>query len=66
VIGLRVGDLPPSTVAAIVAKHPRAGFKREFGRAFRGEAARVPDGRARFVLRYAAFGIAIRTAPFRG
>jgi hypothetical protein len=62
VIGLRVCDLPASTVA----EHPRAGFKREFGRAFRDEAARVPDGRARFLLRYAAFGVAIRTAPFRG
>jgi hypothetical protein len=66
VIGLRVGDLPSSTIAAIVAEHPRAGFKREFGRAFRDEAARVPDGRARFLLHYAAFGLAIRTAPFRG
>jgi hypothetical protein len=66
VIGLRVGDLPSSTVAAIVAKHPRAGFKREFRRSFRYEAARVPDGRARFLLRYAALGVAIRTAPFRG
>jgi hypothetical protein len=66
VIGLRAGDLPASVVAAIVAKHPRAGFKREFRRAFRDEAVRVPDGRARFLLRYAAFGVAIRTAPFRG
>ena len=66
VIGLRAWDLPPSTIAVIVAQHPRAGFKREFRRAYRNEAARVPDGRARFLLRYAAFGVAIRTAPFRG
>jgi hypothetical protein len=66
VIGLRVWDLPPSTVAAIIAEHPRAGFKHEFGRAYRDEAARVPNGRARFLMRYAAFGLAIRAAPFRG
>jgi hypothetical protein len=66
VMGLRVSELPPSTIAAIVAEHPRVGFKQEFRRAFREEAARVPRGRARFLMRYAAFGLAIRTAPFRG
>jgi hypothetical protein len=39
VIGQRTWDLPPSTVAAIVDQHTRSGFKREFARAFRGEAA---------------------------
>lgn len=64
VIGLRAWDLPPSTIAAVVAEHPRVGFKREFARAFRREAARVPRGRARFLNRYAGFGLAIRLAPF--
>jgi hypothetical protein len=66
VIGLRAWDLPPSTVSTIVDQHPRLGFKREFARAFRVEAARVPRGRAQFLQRYAAFGLAIRIAPFRG
>jgi hypothetical protein len=66
VIGLRAWDLPPSTVVTIVDQHPRLGFKREFARAFRAEAARVPRGRAQFLQRYAAFGLAIRMAPFRG
>jgi hypothetical protein len=66
VIGLRAWDLPPSTIAEVVAQHPRAGFKRGFARAFREEAARVPRGRAQFLQRYAAFGLAIRLAPFRG
>ena len=66
VIGLRAWDLPPSAVAAIVDHHPRGGMKREFGRVFREEAARVPRGRALYLYRYAAFGLAIRTAPFRG
>jgi len=26
----------------------------------------VPDGRARFLRRYGAFDLAIKTAPFRG
>jgi hypothetical protein len=65
-IGQRVWDLPRSAVAAIVAEHPRAGFKREFRRAVRAEAARVPGGRTRLLMRYAAFGVAIRTAPFSG
>jgi hypothetical protein len=66
VIGLRTWDLPRSTVAAIVDQHPRSCFKREFARLFREEAVRVPRGRAQFLHRYAAFGLAIRMAPFRG
>jgi hypothetical protein len=41
------------------------GFKREFDRLWRSEAAAVPSGRARFLRRYGAFGPAIRLAPFR-
>lgn len=65
VIGLRSWELPPSVLAAAVSQHPRAGFKHEFARAFRAEADRVPHGRARYLHRYGAFGLAIRTAPFR-
>lgn len=64
VIGLRSWDLPASTVASIVERHPRLGFKREFSAAFRGEATRVPRGRVQFLERYAAFDLAIRLAPF--
>lgn len=66
VIGLRCCQLPPSTVARILEAHPRANFKASFASAFREESARVPRGRARFLERYAAFDLAIRTAPFRG
>jgi hypothetical protein len=66
VIGLRAWDIPPSAIAAVVAQHPRSSFKREFARVYREEAARVPRGRAQFLQRYAAFGLAIRVAPFRG
>jgi hypothetical protein len=64
VMGLRAWDLAPSTVGAIVERHPRAGFKRAFGHAYKSEAKRVPHGRARFLHRYAAFPLAIRLAPF--
>ena len=66
VVGLRTWELPPDLLAEVVATYPRVGFKREFSAAFRTEAARVPDGRARFLRRYGAFDLAIRTAPFRG
>jgi hypothetical protein len=66
VAGVRSWQLPPDLLAAVVAAHPRAGFKREFSAAFRTEATRVPDGRAQFLRRYGAFDLAIKTAPFRG
>jgi len=66
VVGLRSWQLPPDLLDAVVAAHPRLGFKREFSAAFRTEAARVPDGRARFLRRYGAFDLAIKTAPFHG
>ncbi|HZB51757.1 MAG TPA: HD domain-containing protein [Mycobacteriales bacterium] len=66
VVGLRSWQLPPGILAAVIAEHPRLGFKREFARAFRTEAARVPRGRADYLRRYGAFDLAIKTAPFRG
>ena len=66
VAGLRSWQLPPDILAAVVAEHPRLGFKREFAAAFRTEAARVPRGRAAFLRRYGAFDLAIKAAPFRG
>jgi hypothetical protein len=66
VVGLRSWQLPPDMLAAVTAAHPRLGFKREFAAAFRAEAARVPRGRAAFLRRYGAFGLAIKAAPFHG
>ena len=66
VAGLRSWQLPPDILAAVIAEHPRLGFKREFAAAFRAEAGRVPRGRAAFLRRYGAFDLAIKTAPFRG
>jgi hypothetical protein len=64
VVGLRSWVLPPATITDAVREHPRAGFKTAFTEAFRREAARVPEGRARLLHRYGAFAAAIRFAPF--
>lgn len=64
VIGFRAWDLPHGALADAVARYPRAEFKQIFTAAFRQEAARVPQGRARFLHRYGAFAAAIRFAPF--
>lgn len=64
VVGLRSWELPPATIAEVVRAHPRAGFKALFTEAFRQEAARVPEGRARVLQRYGAFAAAIKFAPF--
>lgn len=66
VAGIRSWQLPPDLLAAAVAQHPRLGFKREFGAAWRTEASRVPTGRAALLRRYGAFDLAIKAAPFRG
>ena len=64
VVGLRSWELPPATITGAVREHPRAGFKTVFTEAFRQEAARVPEGRARLLHRYGAFAATIRFAPF--
>jgi hypothetical protein len=64
VAGVRSWDLPPQTLHNAVRDYPRVGFKKAFAEAFRAEAVRVPQGRARFVNRYGALITAIKLAPF--
>jgi hypothetical protein len=64
VVGFRAWDLPDGALTGAVDLYPRADFKRVFTAAFRQEAARVPEGRARFLHRYGAFAAAIKLAPF--
>lgn len=64
VVGFRAWELPPATISEVVREHPRDGFKAVFAEAFRQEAARVPEGRARLLHRYGAFAAAIKLAPF--
>ena len=64
VTGLHTWQLPDAVLAETVRLNPREGFKDVFTQAFRDEAARVPEGRARFLYRYGAFAAAIQLAPF--
>jgi hypothetical protein len=64
VVGVRTWQLPTATLATTVLDHPRDGFKKYFTQAWAGEAARVPQGRARLLRRYGAFTAAIALAPF--
>jgi len=63
VAGLRCWELPATTLADAVRQHPRNGFKNTFTEAFRQEAGRVPQGRARLLLHH-GLAAAIRYAPF--
>ena len=65
VVGFRSWELPKATIAEVVRAHPRTGFKPVFTEAFRIEAARVPEGRARVLQRYGALAAAIKFAPFK-
>lgn len=65
VIGLRSWRLPPALLRRATTDRPRLGFKHEFDRLWRAEAAAVPAGRAQYLRRYGAFGAAIRLAPFQ-
>jgi hypothetical protein len=65
VVGVRCWDLPHATLADAVRDHPRDGFEGYFRQAWAQEAARVPQGRARLLLRYGAFATAMRLAPFK-
>jgi len=64
VTGLHTWQLPDAVLSDTVRLHPRESFKDVFTQAFRDEAARVPEGRARFLYRYGAFAAAVRLAPF--
>lgn len=64
VVGMRTWDLPSQTLTDAVRDFPRVGFKKAFAEAFRDEASRVPQGRAKFLNRYGAFITAIKLAPF--
>lgn len=65
VAGARLGEMDRRWIADVVARHPRHDFKRNVRAAFRAEAAAVPEGRVKWLLRYAAFGQLARIAPFQ-
>nr|WP_065973518.1 HD domain-containing protein [Williamsia herbipolensis] len=64
VIGDRLADLDPTWVAELLERHPRLGFTQHMITALENEAAAVPGGRTRWLLRTAAFRQLIRMAAF--
>jgi len=61
--GLRIWDVSPANVKAVLACHPRAGFKRELVAMMRAEAAAVPAGRFGLLVS-CGLPLAVRMAPF--
>jgi hypothetical protein len=61
--GLRVWDIAPTNVAAVLERHPRGDFKRELVAMMRAEAVAVPKGRFGLLVR-CGLPLAVRMAPF--
>jgi len=61
--GLRIWDIAPANVAEVLRRHPRDDFKRELVGLMRAEAAAVPAGRFRLLVR-CGLPLAVRMAPF--
>ncbi|CRZ16751.1 HD domain-containing protein [Mycolicibacterium neworleansense] len=64
VFGLRMSELSAQWVDELLLRHPRLEFKRHLLKAWAAESAAVPDGRAAWMTRYAAFPLLIRLAPY--
>jgi hypothetical protein len=63
VVGKRLDEMEPASVAALVAAHPRDGFAPALAAAWRAEARAVPGGRAALAERTVLFSVAARIAP---
>jgi hypothetical protein len=61
--GLRIWDVAPTNVAEILHRHPRTDFKGQLVAMMRAEAAAVPNGRFRLLIR-CGLPLAVRMAPF--
>lgn len=61
--GLRIWDVSPGNVQEILRRYPRDDFKRELIEMIRAEAAAVPGGRMRLLVR-CGLPLAVRMAPF--
>ena len=61
--GLRVWDVAPGNVQEVLRRYPRGDFKRELAAMMRAEAAAVPGGRFKLLVR-CGLPLAVRMAPF--
>lgn len=64
VTGMRLEDISPDTVAELVERFPRLGFKAYFAERMREEARRRPDSTTAFLCRWGQFAWRIDRAPF--
>jgi hypothetical protein len=61
--GLRIWDVSPGNVQEVLRRHPRGDFKHQLVEMIRAEAAAVPGGRMRLLVR-CGLPLAVRMAPF--
>jgi hypothetical protein len=64
VVGIRHWEVATATVQAVLARHPRLGFKKSFGSAICAQANQHRGTRAHFLVRYMRFGARIDRAPY--
>ena len=64
VTGLRIWEVHPDSVRAVIDRHPRLAMKAEILPAWQREANTHPGTRAHFLSRYLQFPARIRGAPF--
>jgi hypothetical protein len=64
VVGMRHWEVATSTVQAVLARHPRLGFKKSFRSAMCAQADQHHGTRIHFLFRYVQFGTRINRAPY--
>ena len=62
-MGLRLDELDPEWVSQVLKREPRPEFKGQLCAAWQQESRAVPDGRARWLARYAVLPTLVRIAP---
>jgi hypothetical protein len=64
VVGMRRWEVATPTVQAVLARHPRLGFKKSFGSTMCAQSDQHHGTRIHFLFRYMQFGARINRAPF--
>jgi hypothetical protein len=63
IVEMRNWEVATHTIQAVLARHPRLGFKKSFGSAMCAQAAQHHGTRTHFLYRYMQFGARINRAP---
>jgi hypothetical protein len=64
VVGMRYCEVATPTVQAVLARHPRLGFKKSFHSTMCAQAEQHHGTRIHFLFRYVQFGARINRAPY--